>query len=310
MSNKLYIQNRLYNVNDRIAALDLYERIMGWIDEGLLKDMAEPFLPFKSSNNTGVDGEDGIFEMDRKELEECNGVVGYLDGWTYDPGCGFEIGCGYAWGYPIHLISTNIFTSSVGDSKEYYQASRLVEHISDFAAVSDLNQEIGDYRARNIDVLERAIGQFKENLIRDFGEPGRIATPVAPLPVEYDYYLDPNFRYTEYGRVMLETIKEAAKAAGKTYVVGDNQGDIDEDLNHLRKSGQAILLFDTAEPNIDSSVLQGIAYGLGRKPIVYASSQQRVLMSGRFVIQLNTMNYYSAAAVVHSMEELLGMISE
>ena len=167
---------------------------------------------------------------------------------------------------------------------------------------------------RSSDVILSHYLEYYRDIARgalaDFGEPGRIATPVAPLPVEYDYYLDPNFRYTEYGRVMLETIKEAAKAAGKTYVVGDNQGDIDEDLNRLRKSGQAILLFDTAEPNIDSSVLQGIAYGLGRKPIVYASNQQRVLMSGRFVIQLNTMNYYSAEAVVHSMEELLGMISE
>lgn len=308
MSSKLYIQNRIYNVNDRLIALDLYERIIGWINEGLLADMEEPYLPFKSTNNTSVDQEAGIFEMDKKALADCNGVVGYLDGWTYDPGCGFEIGCGYAWGYPVNIISTDIFTSSVGDSQEFYHASKLVEHISNFAAVSDLNQDITDYRQRNIDVLERAIQEFKEHLIRDFKEPRPEPVPMKPLPIAYDYYLDPNFKYTESGRIMLEKIRSAILAAGKTCIIGDNQGNIDADIERLRKSGQAILLFDAAEPNIDSAVLGGIAFGMGRKPIVYSSNQQRIHMSGRFVCQLNSMNCYSAKRVVESMEELIQVI--
>lgn len=310
MSSKLYIQNRIYNVNDRLIALDLYERIIDWIDKGLLADMKEPYLPFKSTNNTSVDQEVGIFEMDVQALADCSGVVGYFDGWTYDPGCGFEIGCGYAWGYPVNIISTDIFTSSVGDSQDFYHASRLVEHISNFAAVSDLNQEITDYRQRNMDVLERALTVFKNNLIRDFGTPRPAPVPIQSLPVEYDYYLDPNFKYTESGQMLLEKIKSAIQAAGKTCVTGDNQGDIEEDIDRLRKSGQAILLFDAAEPNIDSAVLGGIAYGIGRKPIVYSSNKQRIHMSGRFVCQLNSMNCYSAEKVVESLEELVKVIGE
>ena len=304
MPNRFYIQNRLYNVNDRLAALDLYEKIEQWIQDGTLNDMLPSYLPFKSTNNTGCDGESGIFDMDERALLSCTAVVGYFDGWTYDPGCAFEIGCGYAWGYPVHLISTDIFKSSVGGGDEFYTASKLVEHIAKIVAVADLNQNISDYRVRNEDVLTRALQVFLQNLIRDFGKPKPAPKRIPALPVEYDYYIDPNFKYSDQGRILLEKIVRTVKYVGKTCVVGENQGDIDLDLTRLRQSGQSILYFPTAEPNVDTGILQGFAHGIGRKPIVYADNEQRILMSGKWPIQLNTMNCWSASAVVTTFEEL------
>jgi nucleoside 2-deoxyribosyltransferase len=308
MPSKLYIQNRLYNVINRLAALDLYELISSWIGDGLLADMQKPFLPFMTSNNTGVNDEKGIFEMDRRELAACDGVVGYFDGATYDPGCGFEIGCGYAWGYPIHLITTDFFKSSVGAPGDFYHASKLAQYVSKFVAVSDMNRDVADYRQRNLDLLNRALNEFKINLIEDFGRPRPAPAPIGVLPAEYDYYLDPNFKYYESGRNLLARITAAITAAGKSYIVGDNAGDIAADLENLRKSARAVFLFDVAEPNVDSSILQGIFYGLGRELYVYASGEQRTSMLGRWVSHLNTMNYYSAAAVASSMEELIALI--
>ena len=304
MPNRLYIQNRLYNVNDRLAALSLYERIEQWIEEGQLGDMESSYLPFKSTNNTGVDGEDGIFEMDEQALKSCTGVVGYFDGWTYDPGCAFELGCGYAWGYPLHLITTDIYKSSVGDSEEYYWASKLLEHIANVTAVNDLDQSITDYRKRNEDVLERAIEQFRRALVERYSGGTQTPAPLPALEPVYDYYIDPNFKYSELSRMALERIVSMLNAAGKTYRIGDNQHDIEADLMLLRQSRSSIFLFDVAEPNVDSGILQGLAYGIGQRPLVYASNAQRVMMSGRFKIQLNTMNYWCASAVVHSLDEL------
>lgn len=304
MASRLYIQNRLYNVNNRLAALDLYEEIEKWISEGTLVDMESSYLPFKTTNNSSCDGEDGIFEMDEAALKSCSGVVGYFDGWTYDPGCAFEIGCGYAWGYPVHLVTTDIFKSSVGGSEEYYYGSRLVEYIGKMVAVSDLNQEIKDYRERNNDVLRRAMEGLKKNLSEDYGKPRTAPEKISMLPAEYDYYLDPNFKYTECGRMLMERILKAAEAAGKTCVIGNNQGDIGADLDNIRKSRQSIFYFDTAEPNVDSGVLQGFAYGIGHKPLVYAGNQQRIWMSGKWRIQLNTMNYWCAQEVTDSIERL------
>ena len=310
MPNRFYIQNRLYNVNDRLAALDLYEKIEQWIQDGTLTDMLPSYLPFKSTNNTGCDGESGIFDMDEQALLSCTAVVGYFDGWTYDPGCAFEIGCGYAWGYPIHLITTDIFKSSVGGGCEYYSASKLVEHIAKMVAVADLNQGILDYRERNEDVLARALEEFRQNLAADFKGPKSAPERIAALPVVYDYYIDPNFKYSDQGRFLLEKIVRAARNAGKTYVIGDNQGDIELDLTHLRQSKQSILYFNVAEPNVDTGILQGFAHGIGRKPIVYADNEQRIMMSGKWPIQLNTMNYWSAAVVVTTFDGLYAQIGK
>lgn len=305
MSSKLYIQNRLYNVNNRLAALDLYEKIEKWMEEGVLTDMESSYLPFKSTNNSSCDGEGGIFEMDEQALASCGGVVGYFDGWTYDPGCAFEIGCGYAWGYPIHLITTDIYKSSVGNSTEYYHASKLVEYMAKVVSVSDLNQNISDYRERNMDVLNRATELFRKNLVEDFGTPRPSPVKIEGLPIVYDYYIDPNFKYSEPARMILDRIVKAIETAGKTYIIGDNQGDISAELERVRKSGQGIFYFDVAEPNVDSGVLQGFSFGLGRKPLVYASNQQRIWMSGKWAIQLNTMNYWCAEKVATSVEELV-----
>ena len=67
MSSRFYIQNRLYNVNNRLSALDLYEKIEEWIADGTLADMESSYLPFKSTNNSSCAGEDGIFQMDEEQ---------------------------------------------------------------------------------------------------------------------------------------------------------------------------------------------------------------------------------------------------
>jgi hypothetical protein len=310
MPRKLYIENRLYNVNERLASLNLTERIEEWIDQGLLADMEHCFLPFRNGSNADVNDEEGIFEMDIKALASCHGIAGFFDGWTYYSGCAFEIGCGYAWGYPIHLITTDIYKSSVGDSKDFYYASKLTQHIARIVGISSLNPEIKDYRERHKDLLERALTALRINLIDDFGKSGPPSPHLKALPIVYDYYIDPNFKYSESGEKLLARITSAISAAGRTCITGDNQGDIAADIDNLRQSGQGIFFSDVGEPNVDSGILQGIAYGIGRKPIVYASNKQRILMSGQWVIQLNTMLTYSASAVVTSMAELEALISK
>ena len=100
-------------------------------------------------------------------------------------------------------------------------------------------------------------------------------------------------------------IEGFVQAAGKTYVIGDNQGEIDTDLERLRKSGQAIFFADPFEPNVDSSILQGIAFAIGRKPVVYSGNRQRYNggrqagIAGRGVMINN-----SADKVVTSLAEL------
>lgn len=304
---KLYLETRLYNINDRLASLDLCEHIDQWIDEGLLADMEHCFLPYRDSNNTLDDNVkdtgQAIFDTDITCLKQCEGVVGYFDGIHYDSGCAFEIGCGYAWGYPVNLISTDFHKWSVGDSSEFYVASRLLEHLAVLTYIPDSDMKIKDYRRQQEDFRERVLADFKGKLIEQYGtvRPGR--RPLEALDVVYDFYLDPNFQYTEPGRELLKKIIDVIEGAGKTWVAGDNQGDPDTDIERLRMSKRAVFYDDYFEFNVDSGLLHGIAYGIGRPPVVYSSNSQRSISDGG-ENWLNVMIRYSADAVVKSVKEL------
>lgn len=311
MKNKLYLQSRLYNVHDRLASLDLCEEIDRWINQGCLGDMEYCFLPYRDSNGN-MSGETGdanleIFDIDVAAVKACSGIVGYFDGPMYDSGCAFEIGLGFAWGYPVHLVTTDFYTWTVGGGDTYYLGSKLLEHVAEIVAVQGQDPQIEGYREKNVDQLHRAWLQLKKDLSEEYAGEGREHKALEALPVVYDYYLDPNFKYTESGRYLLENIIDYIKMAGKTYIIGDNQNDIEQDLINLRKSGQGIFWADFFEPNVDSSILQGIAYGIGRKPIVYTSNKQK-FDSGTAIGWLNLMLYYSASDIVESMEKLKELI--
>jgi len=310
MPRKLYMETRLYNAHNRLASLDLCERIDGWIAQGLLKDMVPCFLPSRDNPEEDVKNvSKAIFETDISLLRACAGVVGYFDGPHWDSGCAFEIGCGWAWGHPVNLITTDFYRWSAGDSGEFYSVSKLVQYIAKLVAVYDYNMSIMDFRKRCSDVVERAIEVFKRNLIDDFGTVKTRRPPLEAAPVVYDFYLDPNFKYTEPGRILQESIIAAVKSVNKTYVMGDNQGDIAADIDRLRQSGQAIFFSDAFEPNVDSSILQGIAYGIGRRPILYTGSSARY-NGGAFTGSRNVMITNSAAAIAYSLAELEEMIKK
>lgn len=308
MSRKLYMQTRLFNINDRLASLELCERINSWSEQGLLTDMVPCFLPYRDNPiPAGTHPDDigrWIFEEDASLLEKCAGIVGFFDGASYDQGCAFEVGCGYSLGLPINLISTDFYKWTVGDSNEYFIGSKLLEHVARIVRITDQNQAMS-YRERSEDQFERVMEAYKANLIDEFGTVKPKRPRLTALPVVYDYYIDPNFKYTEAGQYLLDSIKKILEDAGKTYIVGNNQGDIDEDITNLCQSGQAIIYGDSFEPNVDSGMLHGIAYGIGRKPLIYDSNMQKY--SGGSIgdnSNCGVMLLYSAEALVSSLAEL------
>lgn len=312
MPRQLYLETRLYNVNDRLASLNLCDEIDKWSAQGLLADMGPCFLPYRDNLEVEEPEDWGraIFDLDMDALRASCGVVGYFDGPHYDSGCTFEVGCGWAMGYPVDLITTDFNKWTVGDDYEhYYFGSKLLEYIADLVAIPEQDESIADYRARTMDQIERCYAELRQKLARDFGQ-ARQPVPVKALSTRYDYYLDPNFKYTESGRWLLEAIQKAAQKAGKSWVVGDNQGDIAADLDNLRSSAHAIFFGDPHDPHVDSSLLHGIAYGIGCKPILYASNSQRY-GEGSVADSAghNLMIHYSAHRVVATLAELEAFIA-
>ena len=308
---RFYLETKLFNVHDRMAALHLCEKVDSWIDAGELPGMEHCFLPYRDSNNQiPADVEHfgkAIFEHDVKNLKSCCGVIGYFDGPVYDSGCGFEIGFAYTMGYPIHLITTDSFMCSAGNSAEVYPVSRLLQHVANVVHISEPDPSIADFGAACEELLERALSEFRKNLAADFGSGASLKETLKAEELVFDYYLDPNFQYSESGRFLLSNITKAIEKSGKTYVIGNNRDDIEATITDLKKSGKAILFFDQVDPNVDSAILDGIAYGLGKQPIIYSSMEQYFLNNG-VKNRINIRNEFSSSAIVRTLEELISIL--
>lgn len=240
MANQLYNQCRVYCAPWRLDALNLNDIIDQWIDDGLLPPLIHTFLPYR--DDAGASSEEEIFVNDVANMDNSVGVVGYFDGGTYDSGCAWEVGYAWALGMPVHLITTDFLLWAAGNSTEFYPISKLTNYVANVVSVSDSDVSISNYREQTNDIIKRALQIFQQNLIADFGTAITPALPITSLPIEYDYYLDPNFMYTEPSRGLLEKIKDAISNAGKTFIVGDNMSDIATDIDNLRKSRQAIFI--------------------------------------------------------------------
>lgn len=306
MANQLYHQCRVYSAPWRLDALNLNDVIDQWIDEGLFPSLIHTFLPYR--DDAGASSEEEIFLNDVAHMDNSVGVVGYFDGGTYDSGCAWEVGYAWASGLPVHVITTDFLRWAAGNSMEFYPISKLMNYVATVVFVADSDTSITNYRTQTTDILQRALQLFQQNLITDFGDGIPPCVPLTPLPVKYDYYLDPNFNYTEPARELLEKIKNAILRAGKTYIVGDNQHDIATDIDNLRKSRQPIFYSDNFEPDVDSGIMNGIAYALQKQSIIYCSRQQHY-QSGLATDFLNLMITWSST-LAHSFAELEWLIQE
>lgn len=308
--SRIYLATQLYNIHDRLTSLGLNNTINGWIDTGILTGLEHCFLPYRDSNGQlppdPPDIGQAIFDIDIKNVKASAGIACYIDGPTYDSGMGFEIGYAYSLGLPLFLMTTDYFYQTVNDSKGFYSISKFVEHIATtLIHITDNTREINDYQYANLEIQFQALEQLQAALIEKLGQP---PTPLSKQPAAYDFYIDPNFKYTEGGRNVLAAITAALGEADKSYIVGDNQGDIAADLQAFQCCDQAIFYADNFDFDIDSTIMQGIAYGIGIDSILYSSSQKQY-QNGDFIFHKNPMNKYSAKAIAGTTAELIQIIT-
>lgn len=146
--NKIYIVTRLFNINDRLASLELCNTIDRWIIQGELGNIIEKcFLPYRDSNQKVQNKKNKtqeIFNMDCDAISNSAVLIGDFDGPIYDSGISFELGYAYTKGIPIILLSTDYFYKRTGKKK--FSINRLVCDIAKVIHISDSKNSVNDYK--------------------------------------------------------------------------------------------------------------------------------------------------------------------
>lgn len=145
MKKQVYIVTKLFNVHDRIAALELCNKINELIKNGELIGIDTCFLPYRDSNEKVKDKKNKtyeIFKMDCKSIRDSVALIGYLDGPTYDSGIGFEIGYSYVLGKKIVIMSSDYFFVE-RDSDINYSVCALLQSMAKVIHIRENQSNLG-----------------------------------------------------------------------------------------------------------------------------------------------------------------------
>lgn len=309
--SRIYLANKLFNVNDRLASLDLCEAVDSWVDSGELPLTEHCFLPYRDSNNAiPPGGELGqqIFDLDVENMRNSAAIAGYYDGPVYDSGMGFEIGFMWTMNKPSVMATTDYYQQTIGNGREFVAISKYLQYIATVIQEALPDEGIEDYRAQCLNIRNKAWARIKAELQTALPNGTNFDPSLNNETEVYDFYLDPNFKYYESGREILNQLTAEIERLGKTYVVGDNQNDIALDIRNLAKSHTPIMYIEEFDADVDSSLIQGIAYGLGKRTVMF-STKAKQLINGDYIFNKNPMILYSGfKQLATSLDELLGYI--
>ena len=304
MKKQVYIVTRLFNVHDRIAALELCERLCMHINKGELKGIDTCFLPYRDSNEKVKDKVEKtyeIFKMDCESIRDSVALVGYLDGPTYDSGIGFEIGYSFVLGKKIVIMNSDYFCTERNHG-EKYSVSALLHSMTKIIHIKECKEKT-DYKSSLLGLREEMWNELVKELNKNNDKSnGRVGETVK----EYEYYIDPAFSYNEPGREILKKIEDTFKSTSRTYYVGDSEDHINGNqlMNQLQQCEKIIVYSEGFELNIESAIMQGMAYAMNKKIYLYATDNLQLFQSEDFILFKNPMIEHSADKILSSYKEL------
>ena len=307
---QIYILTKLFNVHDRLSSLYLCEKIDGWINSGELQGFTKCFLPYRDSNEK-VKGKENqtleIFKMDCATVQESALLVGYFDGPNYDSGIGFEIGFAYAQNKPIILLSSDYFEIvSNSDTNKRYSASALTISIANIIHLKDFQNECDDYGLNLLAFKEALNKQLMivlktEKYKNNFSNSNIFAEP------NFDVFIDYNFTKTESSRLVLKQILSHIQSQGMTYYVSteEDYGCAQKVINKILCAKMVLIYGDSCfDFNLDSTIVQGMAFALNKKIVLFSSEDICLYQSDEFVLYKNPMIEHSAK-IVSSITDLI-----
>lgn len=304
MKSQIYIFTRLFNVHDRINALQLCEKIEKGIQVGEINKKYLCYLPYRDSNEKVKEKKNKtyeIFRMDCEAISHSDLLVGYLDGPVYDSGIGFELGYAYVLGKKILVMSSDYFYTC-RNSEEMNSVCSLLESISTVIHIRDVDAKLeykdGLLHLRNL-LWEKMIVEINNMTARQ-------PCFVPGNEIKYEYFIDAAFGEHEPGREVLEKIIQLLSNKDISYYVGERQDYINGEnlIKSIKKCKNVIVYSDSFELNIESSIMQGIAYALNKNVILYASDRLSLYQNKDFILNKNPMIEHSANKVVSTYKEI------
>lgn len=305
MNKQIYILTKLYNVNDRIMSLELCDFLDDKIKKNVLPDFNLCFLPYRDSNEKVKDLHNKtleIFKMDCESINNSDVILGFVDGPTYDSGICFEIGYAYAKGIPIILLTSDYF--KILENGMLHSISSLASSAAKIIHIRKNTKDNLSYRNSLNDIQQ----QMYRTLLSELNNKSLYKKKQIPVSqeIKYNYLIDNNFVSSELGKLALEKIINILENRKLSYYICSNNDmtNINNVVEKIKQSERVLLLVDGFEANINTSIVQGLAYGLRKNIILYSSTITFLFQDEEFILYKNPMIEHSATKIISSLNEL------
>lgn len=279
------------------------------------------FLPFRDSNESipkrpGESLTEAIFRIDCEQLDVSAALVAPFQGLAQDSGIAFEMGYAAARGVPVLSIASSFVRFSHDAQQEPSRVEPLLAWLShrvvDASAFPAGAQRT---RAGYLDRLEDALqhveqraGQALAALAEGEAGPSRLLD--APSPEPRRVHLEFGGGLYEYQRLLAGQVAEALARQGLTvssserYLHGASDAAVAADLRAAARSQVVITLGDGPDMDAEVAAVQGYAWALGRRVLLYVSTPRRLCGGPGYRTQQNLMVFHSAHRRIGSLEEL------
>lgn len=275
---KIYLTTRLYNIDDKLRTCKLEK----YLKEEILDDI-EIYMPYRDSDEESIcakNWKQDIFDMDIKAINNCDILIGYLDGPEFDEGVGFEIGYALTKQKSIYIINSDFVSYSTNNIVSK-QIDPLIEYLG-INIISKKNYQIdnGDFcnslEKLSQNLLDRIKLNKKDNI-----------TKLHRLPIKSGFFIE-----TGNGKLFSFLTKDQ-NVSNRDFTKHTAQ----DDINNILSSKKVYILSNGTEMYFGSAIIAGICYGLDipyyivddRK--VYLVGHNDITMKTNLMIDVATSGY-------------------
>jgi nucleoside 2-deoxyribosyltransferase len=285
------------------------------------------FLPFRDSNEStpkrpGESLTEAIFRIDCERLDSAAALVAPFQGLSQDAGIAFEMGYATARRVPMLSIASSFVRFSYDVEQEPSRVEPLLaflsHHVVDASAIPAGGQRTrAAYLTRIEDALQNVelrVGQALEALAE--GGPGLSSTLDTPSPESNRVHLEFGGGLYEYQRLLAVRVAEALTRQGLTvsiserYLQGGDDAAVAADLRAIGRSQVVVTLGDGPDMEAEIAAVQGYAWALGRRVVLYASTRRRLCSGSEYRTQQNLMVFHSVDRIIDSLEAIPGAVQQ
>ncbi len=305
----VYICTKLYNYNDKLQAEYLEEALLSRIG-------CKTFVPFRDSNENELSGADRtkmVYDADieRLDSEELSLLAVLYDGICKDEGISFEIGYAFGKGVPIFIINTDFIWYATNNAEFNF------DPVISFMATDYLHK---------YDIVPHP--KFKDSLIQSQNQAfalaadkikGVLSVYHEPYTLkqekEFDVFLDFGGGKYEYQKENAEWIQNKLSNLGFKSTIAKRFSNYNEnsgkaDIQSMLNSDIFVCSGDEVELNSGTAALIGLACSLGKKVILYESSNIEIHGENEHRMKKNLMVDFSVDIVAKTKEQIIDLIAE